>query len=557
MEAVLHKNLHALSEVNFALAERLCLPVRSSHLRFEEHGGASLKLNQTRLRIELAQEEVARAFQQFEARSQLLVLGIGMGELVSHGIDRATASTVRAWDRDPWLLRLFLMRRDYSSELRSKQLQLLLGTDLLAVDISRYPTVVHPVLAAVYHMELEAMRVGTAVSQRVGLCTGGLFVDELASSFRERGLVPWPLDIVGLSQEELSLAVNALDPVFLAAINYSEGLSEFSAKHKTSLLCWEVDPAASRPRPAPVDTARTHLFLHRKKNVDLFRNAGYCNVSYLPLAAEPRLRRPVALSEQEVSNYGCAVSFVGSSLLGNSKKLLQQFIDAYCSWVHHAGDAEQAARALAANALALQAEAESDYILPAALDSLAPGFMKATLAKPERQDPAVLLAETASWQRRSKILNAIDVNGLDLWGDDGWKELERPGARYRGRAGHREELTRIYNASAINLDLGRLTQNDIVTMRVFDILACGAFVIAENNPALEELFDIGAEVESFSTHGELVSKIGFYLAHPAKAAAIADRGKQAVLTRHTIGHRVETMLSALAPADQVCAQITD
>ena len=120
--------------------------------------------------------------------------------------------------------------------------------------------------------------------------------------------------------------------------------------------------------------------------------------------------------------------------------------------------------------------------------------------------------------------------------------------RYAGPAGHRLELSRIYAASRVNLDVGRLYQNDIVPMRVFDALACGGFVLAEHTPDLEELFEIGVEVAAYRDEADLRARAAWYLEHPEEARAIARRGRAAVLERHAIRARVAHMLAALRRA---------
>ncbi len=132
-----------------------------------------------------------------------------------------------------------------------------------------------------------------------------------------------------------------------------------------------------------------------------------------------------------------------------------------------------------------------------------------------------------------------------MWGDEGWRAVPGLAAGYRGPAGHAVELTKIYNASLINLDVGRLYQSDIVTMRVYDVLACGGFVLAEHSDVLAELFDVGSEIESYRTLDEMEAKVAHYLAHPEAAWAIAARGRQAVLARHTIAARLSTMLASV------------
>ena len=99
---------------------------------------------------------------------------------------------------------------------------------------------------------------------------------------------------------------------------------------------------------------------------------------------------------------------------------------------------------------------------------------------------------------------------------------------------------------AIHLDIGRLYQPDIVTMRVFDVLACGGFLLAGHSEALLEMFTPGVELECWSTLDELEDKVRFYQQHPDKAQTIALAGRARVLRDHTIRQRLLTMLSDLA-----------
>ena len=164
------------------------------------------------------------------------------------------------------------------------------------------------------------------------------------------------------------------------------------------------------------------------------------------------------------------------------------------------------------------------------------------------EDPLLWASEMAASEKRLTYVANLGVHGIVVWGDAGWKQVEAYGARYSGRyARHTDELTKIYCASTINVDVGRLYQSDIVTMRVFDVLACGGFLLAERSDDLEQLFEVGLEVEAYSTLAELKRKVAFYLANPEAARAIADRGLTAVRTRHTIRQRVETMMGAMNP----------
>jgi spore maturation protein CgeB len=68
-------------------------------------------------------------------------------------------------------------------------------------------------------------------------------------------------------------------------------------------------------------------------------------------------------------------------------------------------------------------------------------------------------------------------------------------------------------------------------------------VLAEHSADLSSLFRVGEEVDSWSTPGELVARVQHWLARPDEAAALAGRGREAVLARHTVQHRVDHMLA--------------
>lgn len=157
----------------------------------------------------------------------------------------------------------------------------------------------------------------------------------------------------------------------------------------------------------------------------------------------------------------------------------------------------------------------------------------------------MLLGEIAGAFWRLEVLAALAPQGAQVWGDTGWKAIERNGVRYRGFAGHTRDLGAIYSAADINLDIGRVYQSDIVTMRVFDVLACGGFLLAAWSEGLAELFELGVELDTWRTIPELMDKVGFYLERPDVRARMADRGRARVLRDHTVRGRIRTMLTGV------------
>ncbi|MEC8424554.1 MAG: glycosyltransferase, partial [Myxococcota bacterium] len=184
-----------------------------------------------------------------------------------------------------------------------------------------------------------------------------------------------------------------------------------------------------------------------------------------------------------------------------------------------------------------------DHVAPAVLAAVCPGLEELARDRNIPWQPAMMLGEIAGAYWRMEAVAALAPRGAHVWGDSGWRNVERNGVQYRGFAGHNRDLGSIYSASDINLDIGRIYQPDIVTMRVFDVLACGGFLLAAWSDGLGDLFVLGEEIETWKTIPELVEKVDYYLAHPAARERIAARGRARVLRDHTIRGRIAEMLA--------------
>jgi len=543
----LTRNLLALRDTQLSIFERVHLPVEGDHLARDERGRWVYHLNQSAFELGLSAEELAArvelALSERTADAPLLLFGLGTGDLLEALLERAPGARIVAWDRDPWVLRQVLIARDWSEAIESGALRFALNADLIELALSEEPWCVvdHPLLGRVYHHERRLLDEGVS-EKRALLAVGSLFVDSVADALRALGYSVFSYDVKRLAAEELALVLRQYRPQLLAGINYVHGLAEFCERHSLDYLCWEIDPATDVPSREADSTTHTRIFTYRAANVPLFRRAGFEHVEYLPLAADPARRRPVVLDEVERERYVAPVSFVGTSLCAGVEEFRRAFVASHAAW---RPGSEELARACFAELVAAQREDLATFLVPEHLERRLPGFRE-FCRRNGLQDPVLLVAEVSAAEKRLNYVAALSEAGVQVWGDPGWKMLEPHGVRWRGPALHETDVPLIYNASTINLDIGRLYQSDIVTMRIFDILACGGFVLAEHSVALEELFEIGDEIESYRTLDELREKVAHYLADPDEARFIAERGRRAVLTRHVIAERVRYMVERVA-----------
>lgn len=548
MTPELSANLEALGRVAPDLARRLCLPVDGSHVRLREGEAPGYKVHRYFYPFMAGVEVLERSVAHVDGSQDVVLFGVGLGEQLDEVLVRTPARSVTAWDRDPWLMRLVLARRDYSDALVDGRLKLTLGSDLrdLAGRIGDRHLVSHPFLEAIYRFERRLLDEGMP-ERCVLLRAGTLFIDDVAADLAERGFGIYTLDTERLSREEIELTVRRFAPSFIAAINYTGGLAELCHRLDVPLMCWEIDPSTTAVQPARTSTDNSHVFTYRRAHVDQFRHAGFAHVRHLPLAANERRRSPVALTSRDRKHYGSPVSFVGASMVTEALDFRQRFLERYVAYLDAGGEGtlEQAGSHLA-EILKVQRLDYTTFRLPGLIEERFGPFLAAARSEAGAEDPLMWVSEMAASEKRLTYVANLGAFGVVAWGDAGWKQIERFGAHYSGRyARHTDELTKVYCASTINVDIGRLYQSDIVTMRVFDVLACGGFLLAEHSDDLGQLFEIGLEVESYTSVDELKRKVAFYLANPEAARAIADRGRNAVRTRHTIRQRVETMLESM------------
>jgi spore maturation protein CgeB len=539
-ESNLKKNLSAIVIKNKKLFERICWPVNNTHILFDEKSKPVLKIQSRYRSLVLSDDVCAGVISPLNKSKIIFLMGIGNSELIDKTISVCPHAKIYVWDRDPWLLRLLLMKKDYSRLVQSGRLVLLLGVDLIRffVPLKKADKILHPLFEDIYQNEWILLHNGL-LEKRVLFCAGQLFVTDVADALRMMGYSVFSLDYSLLSLEEIGNVFEKYKPNLVFCINYIHKLSEWCERYNTPLLCWEIDPSIDLVECNESDPKHSYIFTYRKKNLDLFSKAGFIQVYYLPLASNPHKRFPAILNEEEKEKYSGSVSFVGESMVNQSQVLFNKFLTLCAAFRL---DAQQCI-ARTNNIFQEQRKDFSIFLIPALLQDEFPElFADPVKLQNFRINPVMLLGEMAAAEKRLYYMKALEGYAVNLWGDADWKKIIGNGAVYRGEAGHYSELTKIYSASLINIDINRIYQNDIVTMRVFDALACGGFVLTEYTDTLNELFKIGDELDTYSSVEEMQQKVEYYLNNPSLVRQIAQKGRERVLHDHTIYQRMQKML---------------
>jgi len=531
-------NLADLNRSQPGLVRRLCEPSSGDHI-----GGTpvALTVNRSTFTLDLPPDSLAAGPKR--STESIVVLGVGTGDQLKAVLESNPEASVTAWDRDPAMIRLALQTHLFGDAIREGRLQWALGEDLIHLPrVPDHRRIVHPLLGQIYGREISLLD-RDPHAPRILMCSGGLFIDDVADCFEQAGLGVYTWDTERQSAASLRQTAEVIAPELVFAVNYTQGLAEACAELALPLIVWEIDPATDGLRPVGCPTDHVHIHTYRQSNVARFEAAGFRRVSYTPLAANTERRTPAP----EGTQTGPPVCFVGASMVDQAMRFRTAFFDAWQA-VHTNDKTAKSKGMKVLNAiLTAQRARPREYVIPGLMRRHMADFM-AAVEGTIPHDPVALVAEIAAAERRLTIASRLGNEDLHVWGDPGWRMAVAHGVVHRGYAGHRHQLTTIYQQGQIHIDINRLYQLDIVPMRVFDILACRGFLIAEYSPALAALFDLGIEVESWSTVDELIDKVRYYKDHPHAARRIALKGHQAVCQRHTIAGRIADMLRALPAA---------
>lgn len=149
---------------------------------------------------------------------------------------------------------------------------------------------------------------------------------------------------------------------------------------------------------------------------------------------------------------------------------------------------------------------------------------------------------------RRKVLDDLLPTRRDLaiYGS-GWDGLVD---RSRVAAEHvpNDALRRVYSSAAIVLadHWPDMREHGFASNRLYDAVACGAFVISDAVAGVEERF--AGAVETYETREQLQALVERYLSDPEERRARAAAGRAAVLAGHTFEHRIDALLRAIPPA---------
>lgn len=144
----------------------------------------------------------------------------------------------------------------------------------------------------------------------------------------------------------------------------------------------------------------------------------------------------------------------------------------------------------------------------------------------------------AAHGNRKKRINFLRRNGIkvDCFGH-GWENGSISA----------EQIPCIMNDSLISLNFSNSIGEKQLKARVFEVCGAGGFLLTEDSPHLSRFYEVGFEIDVFSSDLEMLEKVNFYLENPHIRDSMAKLSYARTKDEHTYEKRLIKILQTSIP----------
>lgn len=107
------------------------------------------------------------------------------------------------------------------------------------------------------------------------------------------------------------------------------------------------------------------------------------------------------------------------------------------------------------------------------------------------------------------------------------------------------EYVSLYQRAKIGINLHNRGKFTVGSFRIFELPANGVMQLSDGDEYLSSFYEPGREVVGYSSTGELIEKLRYYLAHDGEREMIARAGYRHVMSAHRIRHRLHEAVTLL------------
>lgn len=341
--------------------------------------------------------------------------------------------------------------------------------------------------------------------------------------------------------EQLLREVMDFKPDFVLTVNHfgmdrNGKLATLLKDLDLPLASWFVDnPHLILHDYAHPGTDNTAIFTYDASNLDLMRKKGFEHIHFLPLATDPQRFVP-GVNTTAPQSWHSDVSFVGNSMITPAENALN---DASLPTKMRGEYETVAAEFGESGALNVR-----DFLEKDRPDWFS--YLCSEKSTEKRLALESLLTWEATRQYRHACIRGILPYAPLIVGDDGWQELIQMGYwRHLAPIDYYADLPRFYPCSKINFNCTSRQMIGAVNQRVFDVPACGAFVLTDYREQMEDLFDLNSEVVVYRNTDEIPDLADRYLKDTDARQKIIRNARKRIRSQHTYKLRLKELFSIM------------
>lgn len=330
---------------------------------------------------------------------------------------------------------------------------------------------------------------------------------------------------------------------FVFSINFFPAISYICERLKVPYVCWTVDSPVPELFSNALGNTYNRIFLFDRAQYDFFSPVNPSCIHYLPLAADNKQfeKSVLSMTEADYAAYGADISFVGSlytekcrydrlTLSEHTKGYVDGLMEAQlqiygCNFIADSLTESVIREIMDADPLFYQGE---DLREGVERYLVAHQYVGMKLAALERERTLRRLSEHFP----VTLYTRSDTSSL-------------PHVDCRGGVRTLTEMPKVFQASRINLNMTIRPIETGLSQRIWDVLACGGFLLTNYQSEIPDYFEIGKELETYESIPELEEKVRYYLSHEDERMEIAIRGYEKVAAHHSYEVRLAQMIKIL------------
>ncbi|MCM1049039.1 MAG: DUF3880 domain-containing protein [Clostridiales bacterium] len=330
---------------------------------------------------------------------------------------------------------------------------------------------------------------------------------------------------------------------FIFSINFYPAISYTCNRLKVPYVCWSVDSPVAELFSNALKNEWNRIFLFDRAQYEFFRPYNPEHIYYLPLAVNvKRLENVImGMTQEDYNQYDSDVSFVGSlysekciydtlSLSDYTKGYVNGLIQAQMkvygyNFIYDVLPTQIINEIAAADPNFYKGQ---DVFLDTDRYLVAHRYIGMKLANVERIATLNMLSEHFN----VSLYTRSDASML-------------PKVHVKGGVNTLTQMPKVFQASRINLNMTMRPIETGLSLRIWDILGSGGFLLTNYQAEIPEYFEIGRDLEVYESMEDLKYKVDYYLHHEAQRIEIALNGYEKTAAHHTYEMRLATMLKIL------------